>query len=215
MNRLYISCSAAALATILSTGGAAAAAFSFDGVVVSSEITAGSFSFGAPGNPVSALFEITAAPGEALPLGPMTAGTIDLELTSADFEFSLSDTPQGANDGFSTSLEVDASGLRLATSAGLFDWTGYAPTPTQRSVFTVTFGETLMAAPTTYDALIAALSAPGASAGFVTSGDFTTFDGSSFSSFEAELSAAVPAPAAALSLLAGLGALLGLRRRAG
>lgn len=206
---------ASAASLLFSATAAQSAAYSYDGEITVGDVTAGSYSFGAVGAPISAMLTITATTGEALPIGFSTGGLVELSLDSADFDLLLSTSPQGANDGFSTSLEVNSTRMRLATSEGDgFDWPGIMAGSSLRSIFTVTFGTPLGGAPTTYDELIAALAAPGATAEFVTSGDFLTLDGSSFDSLTAEFApTAVPGPAAALSLLGGLGLLAGMRRR--
>ena len=189
--------------------------FDFSSSVTSGPIGSGVNVFGQTGDSATASLTLTYSPGELIPVGPTSGGGVNFSITSPDFSYSNSFSPEGFNDGFNSSINASTTAVSFITSSGLFSWPSIAGN-TLRTGFIFTYGTALGAAPTTYDALAAALSDPGTSLTFRTNGDFlfASPQNGVFDEYSATLRpTAVPLPAAGWMLIVALMGLPLLKRR--
>lgn len=187
----------------------AAATFTYDGTVsVSSELNPSAV-FPPVGQSAAVTFTVDGDPGDALPS----------DFSSQAVLFAALSVPGFLDAGFSDFVELvsfDADALAIGTPEGMpvFDTQLFAGTFTTYSVFDLTFGSPLAAAPSNVGELIAALEAPGATGLYGFSGSGPLGESVRVEVEFAEPLAPVPLPAGApflISALAGLG-VLQLRR---
>lgn len=189
--------------------------FDLTGSVTSDAIGSPTSTFGTNGDVATASLTLNYAAGEAIPVGFTSGGLVDFSISSADFSYNISFSPDGFNDGFNSSIATSGTNAFFATSTGNFTWPNEAGN-TLRTTFSFDFGAPLPAAPATYDELADALAQPGLSLTFRTNGDFlfSTAPGIAFDEYSAELAvSAIPLPASIWLLLSGFGGLALLKRR--
>lgn len=195
--------------------------FSYAGTVTSQTVSSSSgFSFGNFGDAATIKLKLTADPTMAIPSGFMSGGAAQIQVAGSDFIYDGGFVLDGFNDGFNDSIAVTNSYMFIATSSGFVTWPGEAGN-TLRTSLRVDFGTALSSAPTTYGDLVAALSAQGSSASFLTNGDFLFDAGGGtteavFDEFRVEARAPVPVvplPAGGVLILSGLVGLLSVGRK--
>lgn len=207
---IFVTCSAVQAVAVTST-------FNYSGTVTSGAIVGGGTSFGNPGDAATASLTLNYTAGESIPVGPVSGGFVDFSISSPNFSYSVMFSPEGFNDGFNSSISASTTGVSFFTSSGTFSWPNFGG-QTLRTGFIFDFAAPLVSAPTTFDALAAALGAPGSTLTFRTNGDFlfSSPPGRAFDEYQAELtinSNAIPLPATAWLLCVALSVLAVTRRK--